>query len=151
MSALTSRELGTEPVAVATGCFQRENPLATASGSVPNRLTDTRILSCEAKPTPKIPEPALAGDRFEWFHPARIYDPVATAPGSVTPSSPNTNYQPKPPQIIYEFRCYATGSANSLPSALCYWLSYVSTRELRLPALPVADRGRSSASPDRRN
>src|SRR2546423_12998230 len=63
-------ELGTEPVAVATGCFQRDYPLATASGSVPDRLTDTRILSCEAKSPPKTPKPALAGDRFEWFHPA---------------------------------------------------------------------------------
>ena len=42
-------ELGTEPVAVATGCFQRDYPLATASGSVPGRLP-THILSYEAKP-----------------------------------------------------------------------------------------------------
>ena len=41
-------ELGTEPVAVATGCFQRDYPLATASGSVPGRLP-THILSYEAK------------------------------------------------------------------------------------------------------
>jgi hypothetical protein len=49
-------ELGTEPVAVATGCFQRDYPIATASGSVPNRLTDTRILSYEAKPLAELRE-----------------------------------------------------------------------------------------------
>src|SRR5258706_9630583 len=34
-------ELVTEPVAIATGCFQRDYPLAAASGSVPGWLTDT--------------------------------------------------------------------------------------------------------------
>jgi gamma-glutamylcyclotransferase (GGCT)/AIG2-like uncharacterized protein YtfP len=42
-------ELGTEPVAVATGCFQRDYPLATASGSVPDKCP-THILSYGARP-----------------------------------------------------------------------------------------------------
>jgi hypothetical protein len=36
---------GTESrlIGIATGCFQRDYPLAIASGSVPGRLTDTHL------------------------------------------------------------------------------------------------------------
>jgi len=71
------------------------------------------------------PAPALAGERkVEWFQASRLYDPVATAPGSDTKRRPTSELtgrrdfiQLSPDQLSYETRSRRSGPT------ICYTAS----------------------------